>query len=1354
MYQSGDNPHMVELDMPKAVPRDADRRSWLGRWARRLGWVVVALLVLGLATWLAVPPLLQWQGQKIGSEKLGRPVHIGAVQFAPWSLALTLHDVSVGGVQPADAPQFAVKRVYANFSLQSLLRLAPVVNALEVNEPALRLRHLGDGRYDVDDVMARLSSGPEPPPDEQPARFALYDIVVQGGRISFIDEPVQRTHEVRDLRLALPFISSLPSQRQTHVTPQLAFSVDGSRFDSDAQTLPFDDSRRTEAHLRLARFDLAPYLVYQPAGLPLRMAAGALQADLRLTFEETPKPSLKVSGTASLSGVQVNDAAGQPALAFERLTFEVGDTRPLERAVHLSRVELTAPRVLVSRDARGQINWVPAAGAPTTAAASKPAAGSAARASRAPAEDWRVRVDRVAVAQGDVQWRDAVPAPGVAAAQAGPAALHLAPLTLEARNLIWPFTQPATFSGRMALADVTAPALTDQQPAAPKARGKSKPAPAKPAPKQAVATNTANAVEAPFVAFEGQARMSAAQFSMQARGLPLRLAQPYLAAFLKPKLAGSVDADAELTWSVPEERGSEKNSDAGASGLNLRVGQLALRQLALLGDTPEPRRGRPRADDLPPGTLAGIDAVTLEGGKLDLSGRSVSVDAVTVQAPRLRIARSGEGRWMFEDWLVKSNADGSSQASEDAPPWAMRVGRVAVAGGAIGWSDRPPATAAVDVALSQLKLDARDFELSGRKPMPLELSALLVPQRGEPGKLNWRGTVGWSPISAQGDVNAERLPLQAFEPYVADQLNIRILRADTSFKGKLDYTQQSQGPRLRVAGDARIEELRTTSAPGSAAANDAAADAAGAAAAPQDSNAALAPKAGTPAGGLGEELLSWKQLRVAGLRVQIDPGQPPQMAVKDSQLSDFYARIIVHPNGRINLQDLVKTAAASDQPADPAAAAPATARMDFGPTRLLHGRVSFSDHFIRPNYSADLTELDGLLGAFSSVADPQAPQMADLQLAGRAQGTAQLAISGKLNPLAQPLALDIAAKLTDLELSPLSPYAVKYSGHGIERGKLSMDVAYKIAPDGQLSASNKLVLNQLQFGEPVPGAPASLPVTLATALLADGNGVINLDLPIGGSLNDPEFSLGPIIFKAIINLIGKALTAPFSLLAHVFGGNGDSDMSRVPFASGSAALSDTAKAQLDQIAKAMTSRPQIKLTVTGSARLEEERAGFQRQRLQALVAAERRAAAPDAPTPPASAASGAASAPAADASAPALVADDEAAGYPELLRRLYRRADIPGKPRNLIGMTKNVPVAQMESQLLVHISVGEDDIRQLAIQRAMAVKDYLLAHQLSADRVFVGAAQTQAPAEPAASAADTAASAGWTPQAELALSAR
>ena len=338
---------------------------------------------------------------------------------------------------------------------------------------------------------------------------------------------------------------------------------------------------------------------------------------------------------------------------------------------------------------------------------------------------------------------------------------------------------------------------------------------------------------------------------------------------------------------------------------------------------------------------------------------------------------------------------------------------------------------------------------------------------------------------------------------------------------------------------------------------------------------------------------------------------------------------------------------------DPARPAPAAAQasgpeaiINIGPISLVNGKVFFSDQFIRPNYSANLSELNGRLSAFSSVprqgtatagvatapagsaasaptgAEPAATvanapvvpaantavvQMADLELRGRAEGTASLEILGKLNPLARPLALDIKAKVRDLELPPLSPYSVKYAGHGIERGKLSVDVAYVVLPNGQLDAKNKIILNQLKFGDKVEGAPASLPVRLAVALLADRNGVIDLDLPVSGSLDDPQFRLAPIIFKIIGNLIVKAITAPFALLAWAFGGGGD-ELSQVAFAPGSAALASDAQANLDKVAKALLERPALKMTVVGLSNLEEEREAFKRERLKALLQAEKRRA--------------------------------------------------------------------------------------------------------------------------------------------------
>jgi hypothetical protein len=390
----------------------------------------------------------------------------------------------------------------------------------------------------------------------------------------------------------------------------------------------------------------------------------------------------------------------------------------------------------------------------------------------------------------------------------------------------------------------------------------------------------------------------------------------------------------------------------------------------------------------------------------------------------------------------------------------------------------------------------------------------------------------------------------------------------------------------------------------------------------------------------------------------------------------------------------------------------------FGPVSVTGGRVNFTDHFIKPNYSAQLTELGGKLSAFSSQTKEGEVQLSDLELRGRAEGTAALEIVGKLNPLAKPLALDIVGHVRDLELAPLSTYAVHYSGYGIERGKLNMDVAYKVQADGQLTASNKVVLHQLAFGEQVPGAPNSLPVKLAVALLADHDGVIDINLPLSGSINDPQFRVGPIVFKLIVNLIGKAITSPFSLLANAFDGGGD-ELSTVNFAPGSAILTPEARSGLEKVAHALLERPALKMTVVGTASLDMEREGFKREQLQAMVVAEKRRTSRD----------GAANTP----------QEVSAQEYPALLKTVYRRANFP-KPRNLIGMIKDLPVAEMEALLLANLPATETAIQELAIRRGVTVRDHLASLKLPPERLFLGASKA------------VNADANWLPHAELNLS--
>ena len=1210
------------------------------RWFKPATRALAALLGVWALSWLSVPALVKGPLERLASEQLGRTVTVGSLDFKPWSLELTLRDITVAGAKGAEGQaQLTIGRVYVDAELQSVLRLAPVVDAFTVENPVLRLTHLGQGRYDVDDVIAKLAAPKDEaqtPPSTEPARLALYNLLLQGGRVDFTDNAVGKTHSVQDLLLSVPFISTLSDKKEVRVEPRLAFTLEGSRFDSSAQSTPFAQTRHADAHIRWDDLDLAPYLGYLPASLPIQLKAATLDVDVKLAFEQTPRLAVKLSGQVQTRDVKMTDREGQDLLAFDRLTVDMADVRPLEQVVDLAQVELLKPVLHAQRDAAGRLNLAQLAGGPAPASPPKEAASQPAKPSTKPAPPWAVTVARASVRDGTVHWADQTTQPA--------AALQARSVGLELTNLALPLQKPVAFKGDFVLPAVAAQGVPE---------GK--------------------------LAFEGEATTQNARVQITTEALALQLAAPYVAQHLEPTVAGQLTGTLGVQWQAPP-------ADKNATGLTVTAGPLALEQLALR------QNGK---------SLVSLGKLEVKGLQVPVDKRTVSLESLALNTPTLAVERGSDGRWMFERW-AKVQAQTPTPASETTAakaatdaPWVVRVGELALQGGAVAFADNAqPRPVALEV--SALDVSAKSLATDSGKPGAFSLSARAAAGKGNAksaaGKIDYQGTLALQPLATQGKLDATRVPLHGLDGYLAQQLAIELLRADVGFRGQVAFAQSDKGPSLKLAGDAAIEDLKA------------------------NSTAASTPMTEAQ---VGEELLAWKSLNLRGLNVATAPGTAPKVQVGETSLQDFFARITINEAGRINLRDIVKgepqtppvtaataaasapvpsaSAASATQPVHTAARDPLAPVVQFGPMSLVNGKVLFSDFFIKPNYSADLTELTGKLGAFSSEAPGSEPQLAALELLGRAEGSASLEVSGQLNPLAQPLALDIAGKVRDLDLPPLSPYSVKYAGHGIERGKLSVDVTYKVLPNGQLTASNRIVLNQLTFGEPVAGAPNSLPVRLAAALLADRRGVIDLDLPISGSLNDPQFRIGPVIGKIILNLIGKALTSPFSLLASAFGGG--EEMSSVAFAPGSATLSPEAQQNLGKVAKALVDRPALKLTVTGTANLEAEREGLQRERLQQLVRAEKRRAQPDSTEP---------------------VTADE---YPALLKAAYGRASIP-KPRNLVGIAKDLTVPEMEALLMASQPATEAMAAELAAQRGHAVQSYLAAQKLPAERLFLAAPKT------------------------------
>lgn len=1200
-------------------------RIWRGAWKAGAAALAV-LLVLALSSIWLLPWLIRQQVLPLATQGLGRTVTVQQLDFVPWRLELTLHGLQVAGAAAGDAPLLEIERVAANLSLSSLWHRAPVIESLTLDRPLLRLARIAEGRYSIDDLLQRLQAGPPAKPDDKPAHFALYNLQLRDGRLLLDDRPVGRGHELSQLKLDLPFLSNLDTHIKVKVQPRLAGVLNGVAFDSGAITTPFDSRHETSLKLHLDALDLRPYLGYLPKGLPVKLLQGHVTTDLELDFAQAAKaaPQISLRGRLQLSDWALAHADDQPLLEWKRLDLSLKDVQPLRQLARFGELQWQAPNLSLLRLRSGALK-LPGPGAQAAAgpSASKTEPG------------WQLSLDRVALQQGALQWRDQAGGPA--------AALNVDELALELKDLAFPLSAEAglQLTGRLASAAKGATAAAE------------------------------------FKA-QGQIRPEGAQVDAQLQGLQLAWLAPYLQQATPLKLQGQLAVQARLNWTQPAGREAR---------LGLDIQHASLDNFSALDGTT---------------SALGLKRLELTDIRVDLAARQLQIGALSLKSPSARLERAASSGWNVERWAVAPSATAASAPA--SAPWAVQLKTLLVEDGRLAYSDAQAGDGVEEMpvryALDGLRLELQDLNLGGNKPgamAALRLQARLgAPRPGQAvaaasdtGSLDWRGSLGLQPLAVKGSLRLDRLPIQGLDGYLGRELRLSLKHGDLGYRGDFAVSMMpSRGFQASADGDVLVGDLKLTHRL------------------------------------TGEDLLSWQALNLKGLKLALQPGAAPKLDIAELSLSDFFARLAVSEQGRFNLGEVrvvQQTAPAANAPVAEAAAAPALL-LSVASTKLLKGRVDFSDQFVRPNYRADITNLQGSLGAFRS----DSTAMAALELSGTVAGTAALEVSGRINPSAQPLMLDIAAKASDLELAPLTPYAAKYAGYAIERGKLSMDLSYRIQADGKLEASNQVILNQLTFGERVDSPEATkLPVLLAVALLKDSNGVIDVRLPVSGSVNDPQFSVSGIVLKLIFNLLGKALTSPFSLLM----GGGGPDLSYAEFVPGSEVLSEQGQATLSKVAKALQDRPGLSMTVTGAADPQSEREAIQATDLEQRLLAERRRELQRAQT--------AAGAAAAQQELSLTPADRE-----RLLRVLYKNSDIPGRPRNLLGLLKDLPLQETEAMLKARHLVTAESARALALARGVAVRDALIASGLPNARLFLAAPKLRAAAEDEAN---------WTPRVVLSL---
>jgi hypothetical protein len=641
-----------------------------------------------------------------------------------------------------------------------------------------------------------------------------------------------------------------------------------------------------------------------------------------------------------------------------------------------------------------------------------------------------------------------------------------------------------------------------------------------------------------------------------------------------------------------------------------------------------------------------LQSLTITGADVDLLTHEAKIDTIAVLGGRILIQNDPAHGGVNLHQMIRPYLE-APVAPSQAPPAPFSVGTLAISGVTVAAEDlkpsRPFKVEAHDVALTVKGIDNRPGTTC-----PTTLSARF----GDTGTVKVGGTFAADFHHGDLDVEVDRVDMRPTDVYLEPYAHVWVANGSVGAKGHVDFDLPDVGDmKFKYAGDLRLNDLALVNA----------VDA--------------------------RELFRLSLLRLAPFAVELGPAKASlgEVTIEGPRLS-----VGVMPDRTL---DVARVLVAPSESAAPPAATPAAPlpHVTIDTVRVSGGSIRMDDRSVEPNVSIALTRLAGTVKGIST--DELA--RASVDLTAMLDNVAPVAIKGQINPIARKDFTDLKMNVTGIDLLTFSPYCGKYLGYGIGKGKMAADLSYAIS-ERHFKSTNVFTIDQFELGSKVESADAMhVPMKLAVAVLRDRNGQIVLDVPAEGSVDDPEFRLGRVIVRAIVNVLTKIVTSPFRLLASAFGGAKDQDVAYQDFAPGSAALAESERQKLGIVAKSMLERPDLSLAIEGSVDPVADGQALTQARILGLLRTAKwkgtGAASPESVT----------------------IAPEETGAW---LRAAYDAAFPPPSPPPEIPPTAD----EMQAKLATTVPLTADDLHALASDRGKAVRDYLIeTGQIAAERLFL-----------------------------------
>ncbi|MCL9658174.1 DUF748 domain-containing protein [Pseudomonas protegens] len=666
--------------------------------------------------------------------------------------------------------------------------------------------------------------------------------------------------------------------------------------------------------------------------------------------------------------------------------------------------------------------------------------------------------------------------------------------------------------------------------------------------------------------------------------------------------------------------------------------------------------------------LARLERLDISEATVDLAKQHVIVGKIRSQKLETWAALEADGQLDWQKLFASQPAKPAAKpqpATADTPkepavpskPWQVLLKDVELRNYQVHLADRQ-AKPAVALDVGPLNLDLKNFDSLNQSPFTLKLDTGL----GKQGKVSATGEVNLNPITAKLKVQTKDIDLRVAQSYISPFIRLELRSGMLGSDLAVDL-KKVEPLTFSITGRAEVDQLHTLDTLKT------------------------------------RDFVKWKQVVVDGLNYQ----HGDSLTISQVNLMQPYARFIINDDRTTNIDDLLIPQPAGGSSKSSGKPAPSSSKplgIHIGKIAINDGSANFADLSLTPNFATAVQQLNGHIGTI----DSRQAKPAEVDVKGKVDRYAPVTIKGSVNPFDPMAALDIATSFKRVELTTLTPYSGKFAGFRIRKGRLNLDLHYMITK-GQLKAENKLVVEQLQLGEKVDSPDAvDLPIRLAVALLKDTDGKISIELPISGDLNNPQFSVMPIVWQTLRNLVLRAAQAPFKFIGGLVTGGDSEDLSSVSFAPGSSELSKESESALTTLAKALKERPTLRLEIEGTSAQSSDGPLIAEQRLEReyqynyYKILQRRG-----DKVPAQA---------------SLLQVPEGEKAP-LLEGIYRTRLKQQPPAEWTQLSRDERSAKLREGLIKFWSGSDVLLRQLGQERASSIKDFLVDKgQLADDRVY------------------------------------